>query len=81
MKKSWVLVLVAAAALAGCGGGGSDYVPPATESVPASASASVSGFIAYLQQLVVASADMLEPVDVSAVTPPTDDTAEPTPVD
>lgn len=80
MKKSWVLVLIAAAALAGCGGG-DDYVPPATESVPASASASVGGFIAYLQQLVVASADMLEPVDVSAVTPPTDDTAEPTPVD
>ena len=81
MKKSWILALCAAAALAGCGGGDDDDVPPATESVPASASASVGGFIGYLQLLVVASADLLEPVDVSAVTPPTDDTVEPTVVD
>ena len=80
MKKSWILALCVAAALVGCGGG-DDGPPPATESVPASASASVSGFIGYLQLLVVAAADMLEPVDVSAVTPPTDDTAEPTSVD
>ena len=80
-NKSWVLALCAAAALAGCGGRNDDDVPPATESVPASASASVTGFIDYLKLLVVASADTLEPVDVSAVTPPTDDTAEPTIVD
>lgn len=80
MKKSWILALCAATALAACGGGDDD-VPPATESVPASASASVGGFIGYLQLLVVASADMLEPVDVSAVTPPTDETTEPTVVD
>jgi hypothetical protein len=80
MKKSWVLALCAAAALAGCGGG-DDSPPPVTASVPASASQSAAGFIAYLQQLVVASADMLEPVDTSAVTPPTDDTAEPTVID
>jgi hypothetical protein len=80
MKKSWMVGLCAAAALAGCGGS-DDEAPPVTESVPASASASVGGFVSYLQSLVVASADTLEPVDVSAVTPPTDDTAEPTPVD
>ena len=80
MKKSWFVALCAAAALAGCGGRDDD-VPPATESVPESASASVAGFIDYLKQLVVASADTLEPVDVSAVTPPTDDTAEPVAVD
>ena len=80
MKKSWVLALCAAAALAACGGG-DDEVPPVTQSVPASASASTSGFMGYLKQLVVSSADTLEPVDVSAVTPPTDDTAEPTSVD
>ncbi|MEP7099199.1 MAG: lipoprotein [Burkholderiales bacterium] len=80
MKKSWILALCAAAALAGCGGGDDD-TPPVTEQVPASASASVGGFISYLQQLLVASADTLEPVDVSAVTPPTDDTVEPTSVD
>lgn len=80
MNKSWILVLAAGVALAGCGGG-DDNTPPVTQSVPASASASVSGWISYLQQLVVAAADMLEPVDVSAVTPPTDDTAEPTVID
>ena len=80
MNKSWVLAMCAAAALVGCGGG-DDNVPPATESVPQSASQSVAGFIDYLKQLVVASADMLEPVDVSSVTPPTDDAAEPLVVD
>ena len=81
MKKTWVLALCAAAALTACGGGDDDDTPPATESVPASASATPGGFIAYLKALVVASADTLEPVDVSTVTPPADDTAEPTTVD
>ena len=80
MKKSWILALAAAATLAACGGGDDD-TPPVTEQVPPSASASAAGFIDYLRQLVTASADMLEPVDVSAVTPPTDDAAEPTTVD
>ena len=55
--------------------------PPATSSVPVEASNSVAGFTDYLQRLVVASADMLEPVDTSAVTPPTDDTVEPRQID
>jgi hypothetical protein len=80
MKASWILGLCAAAALTACGGGGDDdnVTPPVTEQVPANASESVGGFIDYLKQLVVASADTLEPVDVSAVTPPADDAAEPT---
>ena len=80
MKKSWILALAAAATLAACGGGDDD-TPPVTEQVPTSASASATGFVDYLKQLVAASADMLEPVDVSAVTPPTDDAVEPTTVD
>jgi len=40
----------------------------------------VTGFIAYLEALIASMADTLEPVDVSTVTPPTDDTAEPLPV-
>ncbi len=83
MKK--LLSLVAASAvlgLAGCGGGDdSPAAPPVTSSVPASASASISNFIGYLQALVVASADTLEPVDVSAVTPPQSDTDSPVAVD
>ncbi|MEO8311253.1 MAG: hypothetical protein ABI520_08795 [Caldimonas sp.] len=69
--------LAAGATLAGCGG--DPHQPTATEAVPASASESVSGFIAYLKELVVASADQLEPVDVSGVTPPVDETSEPDP--
>lgn len=81
MNKSWILALASAAALAGCGGGGDDQPPPATGSVPPSASASSTGFVGYLRALVVSAADMLEPVDVSGVTPPMDDVGEPTAVD
>jgi hypothetical protein len=80
-KKIWILALVGAAVVLAACGGGDDTPPPVTSQVPASASASVGGFIAYLQALVVAMADTLEPVDVSAVTPPTSDTTEPQPVD
>lgn len=83
MKKSWIVLLMAAAALTACGGGDDDTPapPPVTQEVPPSASASVAGWIAYLKALVVAAADDLEPVDVSAVIPPTDDAIEPTVVD
>lgn len=78
-KKSWVAMAVVAVFLTACGGGDDD-TPPVTETVPPNASASNAGFIDYLKQLVVASADALEPVDVSTVTPPTDDASEPTPI-
>jgi hypothetical protein len=76
MKKMVVMMLCVAASLAGCGGGGDD-TPPATSQVPASASASIGGFIAYLQALVVAQDDTLVPVDVSGVTPPSDELSSP----
>ena len=80
MKKT-ILAAVAAASLLTACGGSDDAPPPATSQVPASASQSVDGFIGYLKQLVASVADMLEPVDTSAVTPPTDETAEPQTVD
>ena len=81
MKKILLASLAAAAVLAACGGGDNIAAPPPTSEVPASASASASGFIAYLQLLVASMADTLEPVDTSAVTPPVDDTGEPLKVD
>lgn len=81
MRKTLLASLLAASVLGACGGGGGDAPPPATSEVPASASQSPSGFIAYLQLLVASVADMLEPVDTSAVVPPADDTGEPTKVD
>jgi hypothetical protein len=83
--RTALAALGATAMLVACGGGGSDDspppAPPATAEVPGSASASVDGLIAYLKELVASAADMLEPVDVSAVTPPASETAEPTVVD
>ncbi len=82
MKKTLLVALLAASALGACGGGDDDAPPPpATSEVPASASQSPSGFIAYLQLLVASMADALEPVDTSAVVPPADDVGEPTKVD
>ena len=83
MKKTLLAALLAASMLGACGGGDDDAPPPppATSEVPASASQSPSGFIAYLQLLVASMADMLEPVDTSAIVPPADDVGEPTRVD
>ena len=68
--------------ISACGGdNNSESTPPATTQVPASASQSIAGFIGYLQDLVVSSADTLEPVDASMVTAPTDETSEPLKVD
>ena len=80
MKKSTVAVLSAAAFVTACGG---DYrsAPPVTSEVPSSATKTIDGFTAYLQELVVASADMLEPVDTEGLTFPVDETSEPSKVD
>lgn len=72
-----ILLCAAAAFVSACGGGGDDSPPAATEQVPASASASVGGWVSYLKLLVVAAADGNEPVDVSAVTPQAGDSIEP----
>jgi len=83
MKRTLLAVVAAASLLAACGGGDDNVaaVPPATSEVPASASQSPEGFIAYLQLLVASMADMLEPVDTAAVLPPADDTGEPQKID
>ena len=83
MKKTLLAALLAASMLGACGGGDDDAPPPppATSEVPASASQSPSGFIAYLQLLVASMADLLEPVDTNAVVPPADDVGEPIKVD
>src|SRR6185295_8127412 len=81
MKKTLLAAVLAAGVLVACGGGDDNGPPPATAQVPASASQSADGFIGYLRDLVASMADLLEPVDTSAVTPPSDDAAEPQKVD
>jgi len=83
-NKTSIAAIAVTALVAACGG--SDFVanPPPTSQVPASASASIGGFIAYLMALVAtpaATTDVLEPVDTSMVTGPTDETSEPQKVD
>jgi len=83
MNKTLVSMLCAAALLSACGGGGDDNTsttPPVTEQVPQSVNTSVTSFMGYLVALLASAADALEPVDVSAVTPATDDAVEPDPV-
>ena len=78
--KNRVLLAVGAAALSlaacGGGGGGSD-VPAATAQVLASASESTMGFMSYIQALVAAKDDTLDPVDASSAAPPKDETSDP----
>jgi len=71
------------AMLSACGGGGEgDAAAPAvTAKVPDSASQSVPGLMRYMDALVVVAPDGLEPVDVSSVALPTDDTIEPQTID
>ncbi|MGK2897949.1 MAG: hypothetical protein ACSLE9_04590 [Burkholderiaceae bacterium] len=76
MKQSLLAAVCVSALLAACGGGGDD-TPAVTAQVPPAASKSSVAFMAYLQELVVASADTLEPVDVTDVTPPADETGDP----
>ena len=77
------VALAAPILISACGGGNdnTDESPPATAPVPAVASQSSAGFIAYLQELVASSADTQEPVDTSTVTAQTDETGEPVKVD
>ena len=82
MKKQWVLASVLATALlAGCGGGDvvSNVPPPPTPAPPApSVGNTVSVLIQYVQQLIAATSDTSEPVDINGLTLVADDMAEPT---
>jgi hypothetical protein len=68
------------AALAAACGGGSDAMPepPApVDTVPASASQSVTGMWNYLKALTASTPENKEPADVAGFAPPQPDDAEP----
>ena len=77
-KTLLICVLAAASVLAACGG--SDDEPVATTpagEVPASASASSSGLVAYLTEWSLGSADTQTQVSVASFAPPTPEDASP----
>ncbi|NUZ06797.1 hypothetical protein [Piscinibacter koreensis] len=76
-RARFALAGATVAIVAGCGGGGNDDASTPPQQVPASASASVDGFISYLKSLLGSDADRSEPADVGAFTPPLDETGEP----
>ena len=85
--KNLALLFATVALVSACGGGGGDDVaaappaapaPPAVASVPEAVSASVATFIGYLSSLVGLADNTTEALDLSLVTPPVSDTAEPT---
>lgn len=81
MKRFTSLLLVATAttALAGCFGGGGDAAATPADplaAVPESAVQSVAGSLDYLAILNKNPSDTREPIDVSAVVLPTNDTTE-----
>ncbi|WP_428423275.1 hypothetical protein [Methylibium sp.] len=69
--RAALLAAAAGALLAACGGGGGDAVQD-NSVAPGSASASNQGFIDYIASLASRMLDDSEPVDVSALTLPTD---------
>ena len=79
-----VSTLVAAALVAGCGGGGDNASAPGAgdplRQVPASASQSTAGLVGYLQSLPRLDAETLEPASLDAFRPKTTDDTEPLPV-
>ena len=82
MKKTLLVSLVAASVLGACGGGDDADRRRRRPRRCRRARASRSTASSPTCRLLVASvADMLEPVDTSAVVPPADDTGEPTKVD
>ena len=69
MKHSYLAALVSPSPSSRAAAEAASHaVPPATSEVPASATR-LRRFIEYLKLLVASAADMLEPVDTSAVLP------------
>lgn len=68
--------LLTSAALAGCGGGGGIDVLP-TPPVAQTPSNSVNALVTYLQELIAATSESTDPVDINGLELATDDTAEP----
>ncbi len=78
-----LVALAVAASLGGCGGGGDGGdsgpapAPERTTDVPASARQSVSGLLAYMNELIGMTSSTSEPILVGDAVLPTDDAAEP----
>ena len=75
LNSKWMFsVALAAALMAGCGGGGGSVSSPP---VSTDISQSVSALVTYLNELIAGTSDLGEPIDINGLTLATDDAAEP----
>ncbi|UUX95740.1 hypothetical protein [Aquabacterium sp. J223] len=75
-RKTLLIALLGTAALTACGGG-DDPPPDPLASVPAEASQTSGGLIAYLRQIVGLTPEDREPVGIDAVDPQKTENEEP----
>jgi hypothetical protein len=82
--KRFAVIGAIALLMAGCGSSSDDSAPPPAATLPPSvqedqaASASVTGFIAFIQSMIASlTLETNEPRDISGITPPTSDSTEP----
>ena len=83
--KALTAACVIALLAAGCGSSSDDSAPPAPPPIDtmaqedAAASASVAGFIAFIQAMIASlTVETNEPRNIGGIAPPVTDTAEPT---
>jgi hypothetical protein len=76
-KHSWIVVCTVAALMSACGGGNDSAPPAATDAVPAAASQSATGLIAWLTAMTKDSTEVKEGLDIAPLTAPVADDAEP----
>jgi len=76
-KHSWTAVFTAVVLMSACGGGNDSAPPAATDAVPAAASQSATGLIAWLTAMTKDTTEVKEGLDMAPLTAPVVDDAEP----
>ena len=76
-KHSWIVVSTVALVLSACGGGNDSAPPAATDAVPAAASQSATGLIAWLTAMTKDTTEVKEGLDMAPLSAPVVDDAEP----
>ena len=76
-KHSWIVVCTVSVLLSACGGGNDSAPPAATDAVPAAASQSATGLVAWLTAMTRDTTEVKEGLDMAPLTAPVVDDTEP----